>query len=901
MTSTRARLASTLQDRYRVDRELGAGGMATVYLAHDVKHERDVAIKVLHPDLGAALGAERFLSEIRTTARLQHPHILPLLDSGAADGLLYYVMPYVRGETLRARLEREKQLPIADAVRIAREVAAALDHAHKQGVIHRDIKPENILLQDGAAVVADFGIALALQSAGGQRMTQTGLSLGTPQYMSPEQAMGERTIDARSDIYALGAVTYEMLTGEPPFTGASTQAIVAKVLTERPVALRTLRDTVPAGVEQAVLGALAKLPADRPDTAAAFIAAIDAGARTTTSESTRAVPVGRRAPRTGMMVAMAVNVLLAAGLAWAWFRPVAEPPVLQHRLWIDAGHPLAPSLTGGVIAISPDDRRVAMVLREGSGSAVWVRNRDAVTPTRLPGSESVGAVAFSPDARQLVGVGAPPGADGGTLELRLLSLDGGQPRQVARVDIGNEGVAWGSDGWIYFDGLTGRGTNGIERIRPDGSARERLTTVDTAQGEVDHVYPAPLPGGRELLLTVRTKAGPVVAVVNLSDRKVTRLIAGANARFLRPGWLVYSSGRLLQAVRFDVGDRRVTGTPIMLTNVGGTLSDASDITISDRGTLLYLSGQLNAPGGRPHWVDLAGRATPLDSTLPDAAVTARLSPDGRRLVYGVARLDAPGTVSLFVKALPNGVPTPVDMPPGYTISASWAADGRHLHVLSDSNGNLSNLRVWVLDAAGAEPPRQLRGGVGVGPVEAWRDRLFTFTARGGIASTTSQIAATRSAGDSTFVPLFSSRIRDDMPAVSPDGRWIAYHSSMGNGGERALWVRHFPDVEAGSWIVSIGAVQSPALWSPDSRVLYFVNQQRQVEAVRLTEDRGDVQVGERRTLFDASGYWMDRMVGWDIARDGSRFVMMPLPQGGRELQLLAIENLPALLARKASP
>ncbi|MFO0074447.1 MAG: serine/threonine-protein kinase, partial [Gemmatimonas sp.] len=269
-----ARLATALATHYRVERDLGAGGMATVYLAHDLKHERDVAIKVLHPDLGAALGAERFLSEIRTTARLQHPHILPLLDSGAADGLLFYVMPYVRGETLRARLEREKQLPIADAVRIAREVAGALDHAHKQGVIHRDIKPENILLQDGAAVVADFGIALAVQQAGGQRMTQTGLSLGTPQYMSPEQAMGERTIDARSDIYALGAVTYEMLTGDPPFTGASVQAIVARVLTERPGAIRAVRDTVPVGVEAAVLTALAKLPADRFASASAFAEAL---------------------------------------------------------------------------------------------------------------------------------------------------------------------------------------------------------------------------------------------------------------------------------------------------------------------------------------------------------------------------------------------------------------------------------------------------------------------------------------------------------------------------------------------------------------------------------------------------------------------------------------------------
>src|SRR6185312_15664300 len=266
-----ARVSNSLADRYRIERELGAGGMATVLLAHDLKHDRDVAIKVLHPDLGAALGGDRFLSEIRTTARLQHPHILPLLDSGEANGLLYYVMPLVTGETLRSRLERERQLPVSDAVLIAREVADALGYAHGLGVIHRDIKPENILLQGGHALVADFGIALAVQSAGGSRMTQTGLSLGTPQYMSPEQAMGERTIDARSDIYALGAVTYEMLTGDPPFTGSSVQAIVAKVLTEKPSPIHTVRDTVPEAIEAAVLTALAKLPADRWPTAAAFV------------------------------------------------------------------------------------------------------------------------------------------------------------------------------------------------------------------------------------------------------------------------------------------------------------------------------------------------------------------------------------------------------------------------------------------------------------------------------------------------------------------------------------------------------------------------------------------------------------------------------------------------------
>ncbi|MEO7522361.1 MAG: serine/threonine-protein kinase, partial [Gemmatimonas sp.] len=228
------RLRPALPDRYRIERELGAGGMATVYLALDVRHNRQVAIKVLHAELAAVIGLERFLKEIELTAALQHPNILALFDSGEVDGRPFYVMPFIDGETLRQRLEREQQLPIADAVLIATQVASALAYAHKRGVVHRDIKPENILLHDGRAAVADFGIALAVQSAGGQRMTQSGLSLGTPQYMSPEQAMGEREITARSDIYALGAVTYEMLTGEPPFSGSSAQAIVARALTEEP-------------------------------------------------------------------------------------------------------------------------------------------------------------------------------------------------------------------------------------------------------------------------------------------------------------------------------------------------------------------------------------------------------------------------------------------------------------------------------------------------------------------------------------------------------------------------------------------------------------------------------------------------------------------------------------------
>ena len=318
------RLTTALADRYRVEREIGAGGMATVYLAHDLRHDRDVAIKVLHPDLGAALGGERFLSEIRTTARLQHPHILPLLDSGEADTLLYYVMPLVTGETLRARIVRERQLPIATAIQIAREVAGALEHAHKQGIIHRDVKPENILLQDGSALVADFGIALAVRSAGGQRLTQTGLSLGTPQYMSPEQAMGERVVDARSDVYALAAITYEMLTGDPPFTGSSVQAVVAKVMSAEPERLTLTRKTIPLAIERAVLTGLAKLPADRQESAAAFGAAMRDASPDTQSDTTQPSASPRSAARTANrgspwkvgVVGVAAGMAIMAAALW---------------------------------------------------------------------------------------------------------------------------------------------------------------------------------------------------------------------------------------------------------------------------------------------------------------------------------------------------------------------------------------------------------------------------------------------------------------------------------------------------------------------------------------------------------------------------------------------------------
>ena len=384
---------------YTIERELGSGGMATVYLAHDKKHDRKVAIKILHAELAAVLGAERFLQEIRVTANLQHPHILGLIDSGLIGedvgelkGRPYYVMPYVEGESLRQRLDKEQQLPVSDSVRIATEVASALDYAHRHNVIHRDIKPENILLHDGSAIVADFGIALAVTEAGGARITQTGLSLGTPGYMSPEQAMGERTITARSDIYSLGAVTYEMLAGEPPFTGPTVQAVVARVMTEEPRPLATQRRNVPANVAAAVSHALEKIPADRFASAHEFAEALNNPLFTLSSASATATGRDRTTRRLRQMLygTAALAALFLAIAIWSSMRPAPVKQVVRYSLVFDSAEAMIQPMVyfWGRLALSRDGSRLARPWKKLAGLAAPSADsgRSISCTTRMPAS-----------------------------------------------------------------------------------------------------------------------------------------------------------------------------------------------------------------------------------------------------------------------------------------------------------------------------------------------------------------------------------------------------------------------------------------------------------------------------------------------------------------------------------
>jgi serine/threonine-protein kinase len=443
MSGILARLSGVLAERYRLEREIGAGGMATVYLAQDLRHDRMVALKVLRPELAAVIGAERFLAEIKLTANLQHPHILPLFDSGAADSFLFYVMPFIEGESLRDRLRRDKQLPVDEAVRIATEVASALDYAHRHGVVHRDIKPENILLHDGSALVADFGIALAASKAGGDRMTETGMSLGTPHYMSPEQAMGQREITARSDVYALGAVLYEMLTGDPPFTGSTAQAVVARVVTESPRPLLPQRHTIPPHVEAAVLAALEKLPADRFATAAQFAEALADSRRTTARTIASVVPAPMHDRwRRRFWAAAGVALVLLAVAAWGWVRAAAGSRRPAGWQYVSLGDSVTLSLTTPALALSPDG--AALVFKdERQNGRLWIKRRGALDPTSIAGTERALAPVFSPDGEWVAFI-----ADG---RLKKVRAAGGATITLAdSVGANPSGVAWLDDGTLVY-------------------------------------------------------------------------------------------------------------------------------------------------------------------------------------------------------------------------------------------------------------------------------------------------------------------------------------------------------------------------------------------------------------------------------------------------------------------
>jgi eukaryotic-like serine/threonine-protein kinase len=885
------RLQLALADRYRLDREIGQGGMAIVYLAEDLRHGRKVAIKVLHPELSAVLGGERFLAEIKVTANLQHPHILGLIDSGEADGLLYYVMPFVAGESLRARLARERQLPVDGALRLTREVASALDYAHRQGVVHRDIKPENILRQDGAALVADFGIALAVHQAGGNRMTQTGMSLGTPAYMSPEQAMGEREIGARSDVYALGAMSYEMLAGEPPFTGPSSQAIVAKVLTEQPPALRPKRPTVAPAVEAAILTALQKLPADRWGSAREFSEALSgAGQQRSGAEATVVLPAagararGRGGARVVAWLGWAVAVVLAGLFAWTLSRPRVELPPSRLAILVPGLGGSGASSAQRHVAFLPDGETVVYAVGASDGTMRLMRQTlDAEAATPIENAVGMGSPLVSPDGRSIVGSQAVK------RQVLRLPIEGGSPELISASGFTTEAAAFAPDGTLWYSNDAGLGVVSGDSLVPKLQKGGYLLQQILADGRT--------------ALTVRTRignaAGPVM-LVDLRTGAETALLGAATieARLTQGLLVLVTPGGALQVARFDQRHRRIEGSPVQVaTNVSITGGGVAQFAVAANGNVAYVPQE---PASLVY-VDRGGASqvvTPERRNFHHP----QFSPDGHRLSLDFTSVEGR---NVWILDRSEGTLSRATFDrDGH--DATWTPDGRFLTYIVPVNRPGSVLLMLLRKRPGsAEAPDTLLASPLLAYTGVWlrdgsalvttaadlrRDPARPDSTLGGPGT---DAAIIRSAGKGPLQPLVASRFNESFVGVSPDGRWLSFVSDQS--GREEVYVRDVAG-ELDQVLVSANGGNEP-VWSPDGRELFYRETREDAPSLvaATITTTPTLAVTARKRLFTIGD-----IVGtaphanYDISPDGKTFVMVRTSPAAR---VVVIQNLPALVRR----
>jgi serine/threonine-protein kinase len=866
-------LNDALRDRYEVEREIGAGGMATVYLARDVRHGRPVALKVLRPELAAVIGAERFLQEIKVTANLQHPHILPLHDSGTVDGTVFYVMPYVEGESLRARLDRERQLAVDTAIRITTEVASALDYAHRRGVIHRDIKPDNILLHDGTALVADFGIALAVSSAGASRLTETGLSLGTPQYMSPEQAMGEREITGKTDIYSLGCVLYTMLLGEPPFTGPTAQAVIAHMLTETPRSPRLERSTIPPHVERALLVALARLPADRFETAGQFAQALQGQAFVSSvglaipePPSAAVSPAARRRSRLLQSAGLIGAALLGAAGAAAWLSSRDRAPQQPMR-FVLALPPSAPLLEGfgSVILLSPDGYTLVYRGQAAASSMVYRREAAQLTPRPIPGTEGAALPFLSPDGKWVAFF------SGG--QLKKVPIDGGPAVVIAAVTQSN-GASWGPDNVIVL-GAYG-GVEGLSRVAASGGTPSPFTRPDSAGGEFSQRFPQVLADGKTVLYTSWGSGGLQTArigVASLETGESTILdLLGSSPFGVYEGHLLYArADGALMAAPFDLGRRTVTGSSVAVLDglaIGG--SGVAKAALSESGTLAYLTGSATS---RLVLVGQNGGVRPVLSE-PRAYESPRFAPDGKRIAVTVRSRPpdiwvydiAAGTLARLTSEAANFRP-------------EWTPDGKRIVFLSNRSGEVGT---WWRPADGTAPPQKVFESRDEAlEVEVAPDSgvlVYRLNQSGG-----SYGVFFRSLADvSTPRPFVSTASYHElMPSLSPDGRWLAHVSDETGAAE--VYVRPFPG-PGPRYPVSAGGGSEPH-WAPDGRRLFY-RHGRQLLAARVTTVPSFSVTG-RDVLFEGNYSTSTSHQNYDVAPDGQGFLML---QPDADVEVVVVLN-----------
>jgi serine/threonine-protein kinase len=875
------RLNAALANRYRIERELGQGGMATVYLAADLKHDRKVALKVLKPELAAVLGAERFVVEIKTTASLQHPHILPLFDSGIADGFLYYVMPFIQGETLRDKLNRETQLGVDEAVRIAREVADALDYAHGKGVIHRDIKPENILIQNGRPMVADFGIALAVSAAAGGRMTETGLSLGTPHYMSPEQATADKEISGRSDVYSLASVLYEMLAGVPPHEGGSAQQVVMRIITDTPRPVTDLRKSVPANVAAAVAKALEKLPADRFESARAFIVALgDPAFAASHGTHPGGVRVGDY--RLWQRVAVAASVVafgsLAASAVLVTRRPPDPAPV---RVMIP--FPGAARLGSFNSMIFDLDRAASKIVYMGLDrgfEGLFVRDLNGLAARPVAGTTGAANPFFSPDGRSIAYVFTPfVGSTAASGQLRVISIEGGAPTTLVRESVGRHGGHWGVDGFLYFHFDDGR----IARVRATGGDVEIITRKDSTTAERLR-FPQLLPGGQSLLVHVTTNEAEQdhLAVLGLRTGDRRELFRAFNGRFIESGHIVYADvdGGLF-AVPFDAGKGTVTGPPAALGGAarlrGGTYAL---FTAAPSGALLYQRASMM--NDQLVWVDRSGNATPIDSSWRASFRSPALAPDGSRLAVSVR--DGSRT-QIWVKQLPDG--------PHHILSSTsrenwrprWTPDSKRVTYLSGNT--LDAQRVVARRFDGSDSGETLLPAAGSLNEFDWHPSGKALMLRRGNLVGSRDLTGFSPGVDSTPRVVLATAADEYGPAFSPNGMWFAHLSN--ESGRPQVYVRRVDDPSGGRTQVSVDGANNP-VWARNGKELFWRGPDGAKMFVTDVETSGaNVIAGKPRLLFDRPEYQWDFFSrSFDVSLDGRRFLMVSTDGSDAEEMVLVL-------------
>jgi serine/threonine-protein kinase len=828
--------------------------MATVYLAHDLKHDRPVALKVMRPELTAVLGGARFLREVRIAAKLNHPHILALHDSDQVGEFLYYVMPFVEGESLRVKLDRERQLSVDDTIAIVKQVGAALDYAHEQGVIHRDIKPENILIHQGEALVADFGIALAVSAAGGTRLTETGLSLGTPEYVSPEQATGERELDARSDVYSLGATAYEMLVGDPPHMGSTVQAIIAKVVSVEPQPVSQVRHSVPSNVAAAVQCALAKIPADRFGSCAALGEALTDPAfshprAAGVAAQARSVVFWRRAAVVGFSVAALFAVVALRG--WLRTPRVPEPSVARFQAPFAVG--MSWSAQRHSVAVAPGGDRIAYVAAgRGDEQQVRVRQLDRLDAEILEGTEGALDPFFSPDGRWIAFATA--------FGLKKVQATGGPPVMITEFPE-PRGATWTGENLIIFGS-----TSGLWQVPAAGGAAEQLTKLRA--GERLHNRPQLLPAGRGLLFTIASGGVETtqVAAYSAATGEIRTLFPGLAPQYVESGHLVYgrADGQLM-VVEFDIIGMRTLGDPVSL--VDGVLvkpTNTMDYAVSQNGTLVYLAGAAGVEA--LVLVDRSGRERPVPGVPAGMLYAPRFSPDGTRIVVGFG---VPPARQVWVHDLGDSTTTPLTFE-GNNYYPVWSADGEHVAYASETAAAV-DLR-WVRSDGSGTWETLLSNG-------AW-NYPAAFSPDGQYLIYREQDPPTRDdiKTDIMLLPLDGARTprpflnfpasREEAPAISPDGRWLAFSSDLS--GQYEVYVNGFPDPGRRRKI-SLDGGMCP-VWSRDGRELFYRVGKAVVVATVSTASGFDVL--SRTVLFEGNYSEWPYHADHDVAPDGQRFVMV---------------------------